>query len=97
MILSCLFVCLFYRYGSWAVCFTYGTWFGVTGLIAAGKTYENNEPLRKACAFLLSKELPSGGWGESYLSCQDKVLVHKLPQNYLDIICICLVSTLYMR
>ncbi|KAJ6747183.1 LANOSTEROL SYNTHASE [Salix koriyanagi] len=32
-------------YGSWGVCFTYGTWFG----------------------------LDSGGWGESYLSCQDKV------------------------
>ncbi|KAF3322215.1 cycloartenol synthase-like protein [Carex littledalei] len=47
-------------YGSWAVCFTYGIWFGVKGLIAAGKTYE-------------SSELPSGGWGESYLSCQDKV------------------------
>ncbi|KAF3333061.1 cycloartenol synthase-like protein [Carex littledalei] len=60
-------------YGSWGVCFTYGIWFGVAGLIAAGKTYENNASLRKACAFLLSKELPSGGWGESYLSCQDKV------------------------
>ncbi|XP_078181223.1 cycloartenol synthase-like isoform X1 [Carex rostrata] len=60
-------------YGSWAVCFTYGIWFGVKGLIAAGKTYENSASIRKACDFLLSKELPSGGWGESYLSCQDKV------------------------
>ncbi|OAY76872.1 Cycloartenol synthase [Ananas comosus] len=60
-------------YGSWAVCFTYGTWFGVKGLIATGRTYENSSCIRKACDFLLSKELPSGGWGESYLSCQDKV------------------------
>ncbi|KAJ3696282.1 hypothetical protein LUZ60_001659 [Juncus effusus] len=60
-------------YGSWAVCFTYGLWFGVKGLIAAGKTYENSSCIRKACDFLLSKQLPSGGWGESYLSCQDKV------------------------
>ncbi|KAJ0984426.1 hypothetical protein J5N97_002782 [Dioscorea zingiberensis] len=60
-------------YGSWAVCFTYGTWFGVLGLIAGGKTYQNSPCIRKACDFLLSKELPSGGWGESYLSCQDKV------------------------
>ncbi|KAJ4809906.1 Terpene cyclase/mutase family member [Rhynchospora pubera] len=60
-------------YGSWAVCFTYGIWFGVKGLIAAGKTYESCGSIRKACDFLLSKELPSGGWGESYLSCQDKV------------------------
>ncbi|WOL08535.1 cycloartenol synthase-like isoform X1 [Canna indica] len=60
-------------YGSWAVCFTYGTWFGVIGLIAAGRTYESSSCIRKACNFLLSKQLASGGWGESYLSCQDKV------------------------
>lgn len=60
-------------YGSWAVCFTYGTWFGVKGLIAAGRTYQNSSSIRKACEFLLSKQQASGGWGESYLSCQDKV------------------------
>ncbi|XP_011078187.1 cycloartenol synthase-like isoform X2 [Sesamum indicum] len=60
-------------YGSWGVCYTYGTWFGITGLIAGGKTYENSLSVRKACDFLLSKQLPSGGWGESYLSSQDKV------------------------
>ncbi|RLM79213.1 cycloartenol synthase [Panicum miliaceum] len=60
-------------YGSWAVCFTYGTWFGVKGLVAAGRTFENSPAIRKACEFLLSKELPSGGWGESYLSSQDQV------------------------
>uniref|UniRef100_A0A0D3F0H8 Terpene cyclase/mutase family member n=1 Tax=Oryza barthii TaxID=65489 RepID=A0A0D3F0H8_9ORYZ len=47
-------------YGSWAVCFTSGTWFGVKGLIAAGRTYENCPAIRKACNFLLSKELPCG-------------------------------------
>ncbi|XP_020599649.1 cycloartenol synthase isoform X2 [Phalaenopsis equestris] len=60
-------------YGSWAVCFTYGIWFGVKGLIAAGKSYQNSPSIQKACNFLLSKQLASGGWGESYLSCQDKV------------------------
>ncbi|KAM7275620.1 hypothetical protein ACFE04_017486 [Oxalis oulophora] len=60
-------------YGSWAVCFTYGTWFGVKGLVAAGGTYNNSASIRKACDFLLSKQRASGGWGESYLSCQDKV------------------------
>lgn len=64
------------RYGSWAVCFTYGTWFGVKGLEAAGKTLKNSPTVAKACEFLLSKQLPSGGWGESYLSCQDKVSTH---------------------
>ncbi|CAA7409247.1 unnamed protein product [Spirodela intermedia] len=60
-------------YGSWGVCFTYGTWFGVKGLTAAGRTHENSGAIRRACDFLLSKQLPSGGWGESYLSSQDKV------------------------
>ncbi|KAK6152128.1 hypothetical protein DH2020_014763 [Rehmannia glutinosa] len=60
-------------YGSWGVCYTYGTWFGITGLIKGGKTYENSLSVRKACEFLLSKQLPSGGWGESYLSSQNKV------------------------
>jgi cycloartenol synthase len=62
-------------YGSWAVCFTYGTWFGVKGLVATGSTYETCPALRKAVAFLLSKQMPDGGWGESYLSCQNKKYV----------------------
>ncbi|KAI3715208.1 hypothetical protein L6452_22180 [Arctium lappa] len=60
-------------YGSWGICYTYGTWFGIKGLIAGGKTYETSPSIRKACAFLLSKQLNSGGWGESYTSCQQKV------------------------
>ncbi|PUZ44468.1 hypothetical protein GQ55_8G101900 [Panicum hallii var. hallii] len=60
-------------YGSWGVCFTYATWFAVAGLISAGRTFENSATIRKACEFLLSKELPSGGWGESYLSSHDEV------------------------
>ncbi|XP_051113920.1 cycloartenol Synthase-like isoform X2 [Andrographis paniculata] len=60
-------------YGSWGVCYTYGTWFGIKGLIAGGKTFGNSFHVRKACEFLLSKQLPNGGWGESFLSSQDKV------------------------
>ncbi|XP_060213266.1 cycloartenol synthase 2-like isoform X2 [Lycium barbarum] len=61
-------------YGSWGVCYTYGTWFGISGLVAGGKTHKNCKSIRKACHFLLSKQLqPSGGWGESYLSSQHKV------------------------
>ncbi|CAL5443528.1 unnamed protein product [Camellia sinensis] len=60
-------------YGSWGVCFTYGAWFGIKGLAAAGKNYHNSLSIRKACDFLLSRQIVSGGWGESYLSCQDKV------------------------
>ncbi|XP_038710034.1 cycloartenol synthase 2 [Tripterygium wilfordii] len=60
-------------YGSWGVCFTYGLWFGIKGLVAAGKNFSNCPSIRKACNFLLSKQRASGGWGESYLSCQNKV------------------------
>lgn len=62
------------RYGSWGVCYTYGTWFGVKGLVAAGRSSNGSSTIRKARDFLLSKQLPCGGWGESYLSCQNKVL-----------------------
>ncbi|KAJ6678867.1 TERPENE CYCLASE/MUTASE FAMILY MEMBER [Salix viminalis] len=60
-------------YGSWGVCFTYAGWFGIKGLVAAGMTYNNSSSIRKACDYMLSKELAGGGWGESYLSCQNKV------------------------
>jgi len=60
-------------YGSWGVCYTYGTWFGIKGLMDGGRTYHNTYNIRRACDFLLSKQLDSGGWGESYLSCQNKV------------------------
>ncbi|KAG6771504.1 hypothetical protein POTOM_022872 [Populus tomentosa] len=59
------------QYGSWGVCFTYGTWFGIKGLVAGGRTYQNSNSIQIACEFLLSKQLVSGGWGESYLSSQD--------------------------
>lgn len=42
-------------------------------LAAVGKTVANSEAQLRACEFLLSKQCPDGGWGESYLSCQDKV------------------------
>ncbi|XP_077246240.1 cycloartenol synthase-like isoform X1 [Tasmannia lanceolata] len=68
-------------YGCWGVCYTYGTWFGVAGLVAAGKTYQNSSSIRKACDFLLSKQLDSGGWGESYLSCQNKVYTNLMENQ----------------
>nr|XP_029148847.1 lupeol synthase-like [Arachis hypogaea] len=55
------------------ICYTYGTWFAVEALKAVGKNYHNSASFRKACEFLLSKQLPNGGWGESYLSCPNKV------------------------
>ena len=60
-------------YGSWAVCFTYGCWFGVEALVAGGDpTGSDLLALSKCCSFLLSKQRADGGWGESYLSCLTK-------------------------
>ncbi|KAI9185276.1 hypothetical protein LWI28_005805 [Acer negundo] len=59
-------------YGNWGVCFTYGTWFALGGLAAAGKTYNNCAIVRKAVEFLLNSQRDNGGWGESYRSCPAK-------------------------
>jgi squalene/oxidosqualene cyclase-like protein len=59
-------------YGSWAVCFTYGTWFAVDALLAAGDT---SDAVKRGCAFLVSKQNADGGWGESFESCVQKQYV----------------------
>lgn len=64
---------VWFRYAHWGICYIYGTWFAVETLVASGKTYHNSQALTKACEFLLSKQLPDGGWGESYLSNSNKV------------------------
>nr|WQY91013.1 OSC4 [Euphorbia humifusa] len=56
-------------YGEWGICYIYGTFFALRGLAAVKKTYKNSKVVSKGCDFLLSKQLPCGGWGESYLSC----------------------------
>lgn len=53
--------------GLWAVCFTYGTWWGVWGLLANG-ALANDEALVRARDFLLAHQNADGGWGESYAS-----------------------------
>ncbi len=63
-------------YGGWAVCFTYATWFAVEALVL-GKEYIDPQiskiSINKACQFLISKQMPDGGWGETYESCAKRV------------------------
>ena len=61
--------------GSWGVCFTYGTWFGVRGLCAAGAASED-PALTRACDFLFSHQNSDGGWGESGTSCIERRYVN---------------------
>nr|AUD09561.1 onocerin synthase 2 [Ononis spinosa] len=72
-------------YACWGICYTYATWFAVEGLIACGKNYHNSPCLRKACQFLLSKQLFNGGWGESYLSGKNKVYTN-LEDNRANLV-----------
>jgi lanosterol synthase len=57
--------------GSWGVCFTYGTWFGVSGLLAAGARTDD-PAIGRACAFLVSKQRVDGSWGEHGDSCRER-------------------------
>jgi squalene/oxidosqualene cyclase-like protein len=57
--------------GSWGVCFTYGTWFGVRGLRAAG-ALPSDRALARACEFLYAHQNADGGWGECGRSCTER-------------------------
>ncbi len=51
-------------YGRWGICYIYGTWSAITGLIAAGVSPES-PIIKKAVQWLLAIQNPDGGWGES--------------------------------
>jgi sporulenol synthase len=51
-------------YGRWGVCYLYGTWAAVTGLMACGVNPQNKK-IQKAKQWLLSVQNEDGGWGES--------------------------------
>ncbi|MCL2625855.1 MAG: terpene cyclase/mutase family protein [Cystobacterineae bacterium] len=51
--------------GSWAVCFTYGTWFAIRGLLAAGLP-PSHSAIQRAVSFLLSKQRSDGSWAEHF-------------------------------
>ncbi|RVX03658.1 Beta-Amyrin Synthase 1 [Vitis vinifera] len=59
-------------YGNWGVCFTYGSWFALGILAAAGKTYHNCLAIGRAVEFLLKSQRDDGGWGKNYTYCPDK-------------------------
>ena len=53
-------------YGSWGICFTYGTMFALESLASIGEFYSNSSHARRGCDFLVSKQREDGGWSESY-------------------------------
>ena len=62
-------------YGSWGICFTYATMFAIESLELAGENYGNSESVRRACDFLVGKQMSDGGWGESY---KVRLYIHSL-------------------
>ncbi|KAF2733119.1 terpene synthase [Polyplosphaeria fusca] len=62
-------------YGSWGICFTYGTMFGLEGLAAAGLTYATSKEAQRACHFLVERQKDDGGWGEHWESCERREYV----------------------
>jgi len=56
-------------FGSWGICFTYATMFALESLSLAGETYSTSPRVKKACDYLVSKQMSDGGWGESYRAC----------------------------
>ena len=59
-------------YGSWGICFTYASMFALESLSSVGETFSTSERVKRACKFLLSKQMTDGGWGESYKGCEQK-------------------------
>jgi hypothetical protein len=51
------------------ICFTYATMFALESLGIAGESCANSERVRRACEFLVSKQMADGGWGETYMVC----------------------------
>ncbi|XP_076460564.1 lanosterol synthase-like isoform X2 [Babylonia areolata] len=64
--------------GSWGVCFTYGTWFGLEALSHCGHMYHEGKAdpeVTRACEFLVAHQMEDGGWGENFESCEQRQYV----------------------
>ncbi len=54
-------------YGRWGICYIYGTWAAITGLLASG-IEPTHSAITKGNRWLLSIQNDDGGWGESCYS-----------------------------
>ncbi|XP_046294826.1 lanosterol synthase [Marmota monax] len=85
--------------GSWGVCFTYGTWFGLEAFACMGHTYRDGaacEEVSRACDFLLSRQMVDGGWGEDFESCEQQRYVQS-AQSQIHNTCWALMGLMAVR
>jgi sporulenol synthase len=62
-------------YGRWGICYTYGTWAALTGMMSVGLEPDHRK-IQKGARWLLSIQNPDGGWGES---CKSDQLMRYVP------------------
>jgi sporulenol synthase len=61
-------------YGRWGICYIYGTWAALTGMVACGKLM-TDPTVQKALNWLKTIQNEDGGWGESCKSDMNKKYV----------------------
>jgi len=49
-----------------------------------GETFATSDRVRRACKFLLDRQMDDGGWGESYKSSETQVYVHHLESQVVN-------------
>ncbi|KAK6890100.1 Lanosterol synthase [Candida tropicalis] len=57
-------------YGCWGICYTYASMFALEALSTVGLDYESSSAVQRGCDFLISKQLPDGGWSECMKGCE---------------------------
>ena len=62
-------------YGRWGICYIYGTWAALTGMMAVGISPQHPS-VKKAVRWLLDIQNADGGWGES---CKSDILKKYVP------------------
>ncbi|XP_066226065.1 lanosterol synthase isoform X1 [Saccopteryx leptura] len=85
--------------GSWGVCFTYGTWFGLEAFACMGQIYHDGAAcaeVSQACDFLLSWQMADGGWGEDFESCEQRRYVQS-AQSQIHNTCWALMGLMAVR
>ncbi|KAA8912435.1 terpenoid cyclases/protein prenyltransferase alpha-alpha toroid [Sphaerosporella brunnea] len=84
-------------YGAWGICFNYANMFALESLALIGEVWENSSVARKACEFILSKQMDDGGWGESYLSSVKGEYIHHKHSQVVNTAwaCIALMNAKY--